>query len=329
MIEIASTLVSKLSVLQYAVPSTPTLLQSECVIFQDGKAYAFSGDVFAIVNYDVGFTGAVKYKELLDVLKKYGDAEITIETLSESALSLKRGRSQTKLPLDAQILLTIADVGTPVADDWKSLPEKFVDAVNACESVALPNRVDDILSSINVTPHCMEAASPAQIIRHHCELAIDQRFLVRSGILSKLVKANLKEYQVVGKWMFLRSDEVTFAIPIYFDEFVAGIDGYLEPAEHRIEFPTDLVADMPLVGAVLGKDETLQVALAGTKCTITASGVHGVHTSDADMAVPVEMSFRIAPAMFSRILQEFPACTISAGGIRVQNDDFSYAASVE
>lgn len=329
MIEIASTLVSKLLGLQCAVPSTPTLLQSECVIFQSGKAYTFSGDVFAIVDCSLDFSGAVKYKDLMDVLRKYGESEITIEALSESVLSIKRGRSQTKLPFDSQILLSIANVGSPNPDGWLKLPEKFIEAVTACESVALPGRVDDILSSINITPTCMEAASPAQIIHHLCALDINSRFLVRAGILSKLVKTNPTEYQVADKWFFLRSNSVTFAVPVYYDEFLSGIDQYLQPAEYAISFPEGLLADMPLVTTVLDKGETMQVALEGTKCVITAAGSHGVHTSEADMSIPVDLSFKIAPPLFQRILQEFPSCTISSGGIRVQNENFSYAASVE
>ena len=326
--------VKNLALLQYGVPSTPTLKQSECVIFQAGKAYTFSGDVFAIVDCDFGFEGAVNYKALQDVLNKYAASEkevdIEVDSNTNTVLQVKRGRSLTKLPFDPAILLSIAPVSNPDVNGWKELPEAFGKAVIACESVAQITRGDDVLSSINITPTCMEAASTVQIIRHNCDLDISGRFLVRAGILGKLIKAELTEYQVVGEWLFLRSGEVTFAVPVYRDAFIDDIDTFLSPAKTSVEFPEELREEIPFVKAVLTKGEDMKLTLADGKCTIEANGIRGTHTSDVDMITPVEMSFRITPELLGRVLNEFPVCTISEkSGIRVKHDEFSYAASVE
>ncbi len=325
----AEDLTKKLTPLQIGVPTTPTLRQSECVIFQSGKAYTFSGDVFAIVDCDLGFEGAVSYKSMIDVLQKYASAEVDLDLLHDTTLRIKRGRSQTKLPFDTTIMLSIAMVASPDPAAWLPLPEEFPKAVAACESVAQITRGDDVLSSINVTPTCMEAASTSQIIRHHCALNIADRFLVHAGILGKLIKAELTEYQVVGRWFFLRSPEVTFAVPVYLDKFIDDIDTFLQPADTAVEFPAELREELPLVKAVLGKGETMQVTLSENKCSIEADSPRGNHAAEVDMVTPLPITFGISPDLLGRILNEFPACTISSGGIRVQNDAFSYAASVE
>lgn len=328
--EVASVLANQLAPLGYGVPSTPTLRQSDCVIFQSGKAYTFSGDVFAIVSCNLGVEGAVNYKNLMEVLRKYGDSLVDIDLDGGSVLLIKHGRSRTKLSFDPAIVLSIQAV--PNLDPnvpWEPIPPDFATAVGLCESVAKQTRTDDVLSSINITPTFMEAASPAQIIRHNCTLAISDRFLIRAGILGKLLSVNLAEYQVVSHWLFLRSPLVTFAVPTYVDAFIDGMDDFLKPASNAIHFPEELEGDMPLISAVLGKGELMQVTLAGGRCVLTANGSGGTHEADADMVTPVGLSFSISPDMFRRVLSEFPDCTISENGIKVNNTSFSYAAAVE
>ena len=325
----AAVVCQKLAPLRYGVPASPTLQQSECVIFQSGKAYTFSGDLFAITDCDLGFEGAVDYKALIDVFSKYGDAEVDVVLSSENALTVKRGRSRTNLSYADAIWLSIQAVASPDSAGWKPLPGEFSSSVLVCESVVQNNRADEILSSINVTPSFMEAASSSQIIRHKCLLDIPNRFLVRGGLLGKLLAAEITEYQIVQQWLFFRSPSVTFAMPVYADDFIEGMDEYLKPADYQVEFPSELKNDMPLIQSVVGKNGLMTVAMEGGRCTLSANGTKGSHQVDADMATPIDLTFRISPSLFQRILTEFPSCTLSKNGVRVQNNDYSYAASVE
>lgn len=324
----ANALVSTLSPLQYGVPNSPTLRQSECVIFQEGKAYTFSGDLFAIVDCDLGFTGAVPYKPFFEVLQKYGEDDVSID-VAETTATVKRGRSRTKLPYYSDILLSIQAVDTPDPACWSPLPASFTQAIQACEAVARVTRTDTVLSSLHFTGQDIEAASPAQIVRYKCPLAITERFLVRAGILGRLVSSGVGEYQVSDKWLFLRSDKVTFAVPIYKDDFIPNLDSYLQPTQWLFEFPKELLADMPLIGVILGRDGLLKVQLENDVCTLIADGSRGNHTVSIDMGTPCNITFKISVALFNRILSDFPCCTISDSGIRVNNAEFSYAASVE
>lgn len=327
---LANELVDNLAPLQNGVSKSPTLRQSDCIIFQSGKAYTFSGDVFAIVSTPYwAYDGAVNYASLMEVLKKYKDSEVDIELQDSSTLVIKRGRSKTKLPFESTILLSISVVPTPDPLQWSELPPEFQSSVAIAESVAKVVHGDDILSSLNITPTCIEAASTSQIVRCKCELGIGHRFLIRAGLCEKLLKSCLSEFQLIGRWFLLRSSAVTFAIPVYLDEFIDDIDAFLKPAEFCIEFPSDLWPDLALIKTILSKDELMQVTLADGKCTIEADSSKGNHTAEAEMATPCDMSFKISPDLFSRLLTEFHECTISKCGIRVNNATFDYAASVE
>jgi hypothetical protein len=324
---IASDLVNTLVPLQYGVPKAPTLQQSDCVIFQDGKAYTFSGDVFAITDCDFPLTGAVNYQQIVDVFRKYGDALVDVEAM-ETALVVKKSRSKTTLPYEPDILLSLAALETPDPNEWKDLPSSFPDAVRACESVATKVKMDEVLSSINITETCMEAASTSQIIRHNCDMPIQERFLVRSGILGGLLKSIPEYYQVINNWLFLKSATTVYAVPIYKDSFIDELDSYLAPGDNKVIFPKDLLDDIPLIRSVLDKGVDVTVSLKEGKCELFANGVRGNHVVDADMVSPVDFSFNINPDLLQRILTEFPECTVSDAGIRVQTPEYQYSAAI-
>lgn len=327
----ASDFADNLVPLQYGIPAQPTLQQSDCCIFQNDKAYTFSGDVFAITSCVFPTTAAVNYKQLLDVLKKYGTADVDVE-VTDSAIQIKKSNSKAKsvttLPYDPNILLSLSALTMPDPNGWQPLPASFNDAVRACESVVTRVKADEIISSINVTETCMEAASLSQIIRHQCNLTLPYRFLVRAGVLGALLKANPDEYQVTDKWFYLKSATTTFAMPIYRDNFIDGIDTYLGLGENKVIFPTELLEDIPLVKSVLDKGDEVRVVLKNGTCELQADGTRGQHKVECDMASVIDLSFKINPDLLQRILVEFPDCTVGLSGVKVQGQDFQYAASV-
>jgi len=333
---VANKLAAKLKPLRYGVPANPTLPQSDCVIFQDGKAFTFSGEVFAVIDLPFPVVGAVNYKQLYEVLVKYGPAEVEIVPDGATFEVQKcNGKSKTKFTYDPQIILSLQSVLQPVADGWKPVPAEFGDAVKMCESVVELVRTDEVMSSINVTPKCMEAVSATQVVRCRCPLDIPNRFLARGGILEGMQSIEPKELQYVEnnnvQWFYLRNAGVSVATPVYKDDFVSEMDDYLAPSLFKVKFPSELLADIPVACAVLEKKDKLVVSLRGGKCFVSANGKHGVHQIEADLEEPVqqEMTFQIAPDLFQYVISKFTECTVSQHGIRVRSDKLMYTAAVE
>ena len=319
----AKRLANTLAPLQYGVPKMPTLRQSDCVVFfhapTGNKAFTFSGDVFAITNCDFPIMGAVVYKQIIDVLRKYGEAEVEIEVDdTETALIVKKGKSKTKLPYEPTILLDMTSVVPPNPNAWKELPDSFATAVNYSESVATKTKQDEVLSSINITGKVMEAASTAQVIRYQCALDVPHRFLIRSGILGGLLKTMPEQYQVQGDWFILKSAAATFAIPAYQDAFVDDLDSYLAPGANPVTFPTELLEDIPLIRRVFGRSKDVNVSIKDGKCSLWIKGMagEGEHKAEVDMVSAIDVEFAINLDMFEHILRESLECYVDANVIR-------------
>ena len=331
----AESLANELEPLGRALPkSKSSIKETQCMRFirtrnDTGDAYIFGDDVFALTDGESLRTqGATNFQQFLDTLRKYGNTKVTIDWGGD-AVTVKNGRSTTTIPYGERSLFSFETLPPPKPDAWKVLPASFADAVKACESVVKVHKDDEVVSSINVTQTCLEAAHPSQIIRHNCDLDIPGRFLVRAGALGDLLDAKPEKYQLVGKWFYLKSAVTTFAIPVYKDAFVDNVDSFFTPGESKVVFPKELLEEISRLKGVLGKNDDVTVSIEGGKCTLIANGNVGTHTAVVDMASAEHFSFKISPYFLERVIMESPECAVDEKGIRFFSDTYSYAAARE
>ena len=326
----ANDVLNKIKVLAVGLASAPTLRQSDCLIFQSGKAFTFSGDSFAIISLDLGFEGAVDFKLFQGLLTRYGEQEIDIDKIDAHSLKVACGCSRSKLDFNERIYLSIAAISQPT-NNWIPIEESFIAAVNKCESVVSQSRMDDVLGSIHIDIDKIEAASTAQIMRVNIQSPFNKRFLVHGGILGTFFKsAKLNMMQVSGNWLFLKNDEVTYATPIYDDAYL-NLESYLQRTSADVTFP-DVSNELSICSALMSKGDLLGVELDSNASILrlSANTKSGQHESEVSMVSPIDVKFKIDPGLFRRILTEFGGkCSLSTTGVRVITPEFSYAATVE
>lgn len=321
---------NKIKVLAVGMSATPTLRQSDCLIFQSGKAFTFSGDSFAITSLDLGFEGAVDFKLFQNLLSRYGEQEIDIDKVDAHTLKIACGRSRSKLDFNERVFLSISAISQPT-NNWIPIEESFIDAVSKCESVVSPNRMDDVLGSIHIDIGKIEAASTAQIMRVNIQSPFNRRFLVHGGVLGSFFKAaKLTEMQLSGNWLFMRNQEVTYATPVYDDAYL-DLDSLLQPVSADVTFP-DLANELNICSVLMSKGDLLGIELdsGASLLRLSVNTKSGKHESEVSMTSPVDVKLKIDPGLFRRILGEFGGvCSLASNGVRVITPELSYAASVE
>lgn len=327
---VASELLARITLLHGGISKTPTVRQSECVVFQSGKAYTFSGDVFAVTDLDLGFNGAIKYSLLVDILQRAGENTVEITPLdSKGGIQISCGRSRSTVPTERPLIQSLSSVAEPPTS-WLPLNKEYRKAILSCESVIVRSDLDEVLSSIHFDLDKIEAGSTSQLIRIHLPSPFPKRFLVRGGILKKLFICGVTEMQLNDKWLFFKNDSTVYGTPIYDDAFLA-LDSYFQPASEIIVFPREeLLKELQLCG-VFERGCVLKVELdsQASVCRLSSNTSKGKFDCEMPMNTPISIKFKISPDLFMRVLSDFEECTIGSNGIHINTPFLSYAASIE
>lgn len=330
-----SELDEKLAYLAFGVTKTVSqLAYADCVMFNEGKAYTFSGGAMASVALDIGFVGAVNYLDFSKLIRSltYMDPDTVVDlVVTDHVLSAKWGRSETKFPFSRMVSITLDTLGEPDPASWKLVPDGFKQAIKKCEAIFTRQVISDsILSCINVTGEYVEAATPDQVIRVKCPFETPYPFLVKFGRLGKLFGAKFPdpaEYQVCGKWLFFRTFDIVFGIPISFDSFVA-IDRFFVSDGEEVVFPDADSLDLTFFQSFYQNGGSgIRVEFRGDKCSLSIKTKRGQHFLEIPLKCPENETYIMTPGLL-RVLAKYGKCSFNGSSVHVNTDSVNYAASV-
>ena len=315
--------------------SVNQLAYADCVMFENGRAYTFSGGTLASVALDFGFEGVVNYADFAQHIRTltYDDPDTLIEIYAEEhAFVIKRGRSLTRFPFAPIVPVSLETLGLPDPASWHSVPDGFKQAIKKCEAIFTRQVTSDsILSCLHVTGTCVEAATPEQVIRVKCDMEVPFPFLVKFGRLGKLFGAKFPDpvdYQVTDKWLFFRNFDVVFGIPHSRDSFVS-IDRFFVVEGDEVCFPDATSMDLHLFQSFYtqGSGSGVRLAFGGDTCSLSIKTKRGQHSVSFPLKCPENDVYIVTPALL-RILAHYGKCTFNGNCVHVKTNTVDYTASV-
>lgn len=330
-----SELNEKIAYLSYGISkSTNQMAYADCVILDGEYAYTFSGSTRTQTKMNLGFVGAVNYEELYKYIRTVctNEPETMIDfSIETGACMIKRGRSVTRLPYTTTLPFTLEELGQPDPNGWKYLPPAFKQAIKKCESIFSRQIVTNaILSCIHITPDYVEAATPDQVIRVKCPMDLPFQFLVKFGRLGKLFGTKYPdpvEYQVTDKWLFFRTFDTVFGIPVSRDSFV-DISRFFVAGGEEVSFPDAASMDIPFFQSFHASgSDGIRMEFHGDYCSLSIKTRRGQHALDFPMACPDGEVYKITPSLL-RALADYGKCSFTGSSVYVKTDAIDYVASV-
>ena len=332
----AAELNEKLTYLAFGVSKTISqLAYADCVMFNEGTAYCFSGSTQSSVSLDLGLTGAVNYSDLSNQIRMltYADPDMVLDIFSEgNTLVMKRGRSITRFPFADHVPVTLETLGVPDPDGWEMVPQGVKLAIKKCEAIFTRQVVsDNILSCIHITGECFEAATPEQVIRVKCPMTVPFPFLVKFGCLGRLFGAKYPdpaEYQINGKWLFFRNLDTVFGIPISRDSFVS-IDRFFDGAGEEITLPDEESLDIQFFNSFYVPGcSGIRMEFRGDTCSLSLKTKRGQHSVEFPLVCPKNETYYVTPGLL-RVLAKYGKCSFTGNCVHVKTPTVDYTASVQ
>ena len=312
--------------------------QSSCYVFRGGRAWTFNEDLLCSIGLpkvlkDVEF--AVPAKELKTVLSKLKEDEISAEfNVSESSELVirsagKKARRRAGIRVESEITLPVD--GVAIADDWKKLPEGFVEAVDTVQGCAGRDDRQFVLVCVHIFSDGVEAMDNYQAVRCSLKTGTDESLLVKSEQLKNVMKLGVTEWAIDDSWVHFRNTELDLVVSCRrWNEKYPDLSKILKVAGTKSPLSKELVGAVEKAETFLDTDTDLsgmEVDLKPGKLTLRAEGMRGWYEEQQKIDYKGDpLHFRIAPRLLREICSRSDSCVVGEERLMVKTDKFTYVS---
>jgi len=197
-------LLRKLEAVAPGLATREAVEQSSCFVFDKGRLMTFNDEVACSIACDIGVTGAVAAKPLLELLGKMAEKEIDISMKEGGGEILVKGkRRRAGITLEAEITLPVWAIVPP--KEWGKLDPEFADAVGVVQQCASKDQNRFHLTCIHITPGYVEACDNFQIARYPIKTGVAGECLVKRDSLKHVTGLGMTEVSETETWLHFRN----------------------------------------------------------------------------------------------------------------------------
>lgn len=309
------------------------LEQSSCVVFQNGRVYTYNDQVScnAPSKLDESFSAAVRAKPLIEILKKFKDDTINIETTDvEFVVVGKRGRRKSGIRMEKEIFLAIEVVEK--AENWEKLHDDFIEAVGIVQQCAGNNQEKIGTTCLHLHQNWIEASDDYQLCRWTLDTKIKQNTLVLKNSIQHICKIGVEEFSETENWIHFKnveSDIIFSCRKLIADDYPdlgmhIGIEGTV------VIFPKGITE--ALEGAYVFTSENsdndlVVMELHNNRMKVKGQGITGWFTENEKIKYEgPRLSFAISPKLLSALISKHDEFILTEDKLRINGGCYEYIA---
>lgn len=330
-----------LHALQPGLNPKADIVQSDCFLFMNGKAFTFNEKrcCHAVSGLEEGFTGSVPAQALVDWLEKIPDEELELEPEADK-ITLKtksgnRGIGISLAVIDEKLLDAVDNIADP--EVWYPLDTETFNAASLLVSTCAGK--DDsrtALTCVHYHPEYLEACDNYQLLRFTLALGHPETFLLSKEDIGHIVELKAKEFALSPSWVHFRSEDgLTTSCMRYLSD-LPDITNLYEVEGEDLAIPSDLgtIVKRVEVFSEKGGDYSklmfsLEPGANGSKGTLslTGRGAGGYAWEKMELEYTGKpLAFLITPRMLAEISQRYQHCQVSDTRLKVNGENYQYVS---
>jgi len=318
-------LLRKLEAVAPGLATREAVEQSSCFVFTGGRVVTFNDEIACGIDCDLGFTGAVAAKPLLDLLGKLSEAELDITCTGEEVV-VRGKRRRAGIVMEAQITLPIGSVEQPT--EWVDMDADFADAIGVVEHCASKDTNNFHLTCVHVTPTCVEACDNFQLARYPLNTGVREPCLVKRDSIKHVTGLGMTEVSETKTWLHFRNQAgLVLSVRREVGEF-ENLDEIINSGGERCTLPGGLaeaVDKAEIFSADNGTDNVVTVELRANKLSLRGMGATGWYEERKEVKWEQEpMAFNINPKLLVGITTKTNDCFIATGRLTIDGGKFKY-----
>jgi DNA polymerase III sliding clamp (beta) subunit (PCNA family) len=301
--------------------------QSSCFVFQDGQVITFNDEIACSISCDLGFTGAVAAKPLLDLLHKLTEPEIDVSANENELLIKGKGHRKSGITLEAEITLPISVVTQPSENMWRPVSQSFSQAVGVVQTCASKDANTFHLTCIHITQDYIEACDKFQLARYDLNTGLTQECLVKRDSLKHVRELGITEVCETDAWLHFRNPSgLVFSVRREVLDY-PDLSALTKMVGEPITLPGGLAeaVDKAQIFSAETTDNVVTIELKQGWLRLRSKGLSGWYEECREIGYTGEpLSFTIAPKMLLEITEKTNECFIVPGRLKVIGTDFEY-----
>lgn len=322
----------KLESVEPGVSTKETVEQSDCVAFDSGDMFTFNDEVACRVpsGIDEKIRGVVRFKPLVEMIRRLSDDEIEIMQEEEGGKIVVRGKNRrASFHSEKDVNLPIDVVDKPTK--WKKLPTEFCEAADIVSRCSGNDASRPILAHVHIHPKFLEAFQVSAIFgRWAIETPVSRSLLVKGYSLNRVASLGVTKFCETPHWLhFKNSSGLVVSCRLYIEEF-PNLEGFLALQGSKVTLPSSLIeeADRASVFSSENPDEDrVRVTLSDSSVTIESVGLNGSYHAKKKMEYQgVPISFQISSTVLRDVLKRQREVTIADYKMIVRSGSFSLVA---
>lgn len=302
-------------------------------VFKEGRVFAFNDEVYCSMPLDLGFEGAVKGEQLLNIVGKMQGDHITVKYEGVEA-KIMSNRRRAGFQIDATKMEALESI-EPVTN-WVECDVMAPAAIGDCCGCAVDKKDDKFYKTcLHLTPEYIEATDGLQFMRVWMTPPVEKSLLVKAYTVRKVEGLDVSEWGSNQDWLgFKTADGLEYYARIYGDDYpeldmlatpqegdaFIPPQGFIESVETAKIFSKEL--DNPLVKVILRTDG---------KMMIEGKGVTGWFQEVLEAAYDgPRLEFFANPKVLKQFAESYTDGKISETALSVYiENDFVYLSSIQ
>mgnify|MGYP000960081853 CR=1 FL=1 len=308
-----------------------TIEQSDCFVFQNGKAYTFDDEIACSCDCKVEFEGAVKAKPFLELLQKLPDEVLKVE-VAENELIVRGNRRKSGIRMEHEILLAVNEIEWPGKGDWTKLPDDFNEAAEVVRQCVSKEEGAFALTCVHVHPKFLESCDNSQACRYPLRTGFSNPVLIRSRAILHVGSLSVTEVSVGESWVHFRNDSGLIISCRKYSEDFPDLSEILKTNGSQVQLPEGLEAAAEMA-RIFSRDnvenDSVEIQLVGNKLKLRGEGPQGWHTETKSIEYSgPDLAFRISPNLLKSVLARSRECILARTRLWIDAGKFMYVTAL-
>lgn len=328
-------LLEVLTAVNAAITNKEVLQQSDSFIFlKKGIVCSFNDELAIHAKCPVKLQGSVKAKDLLQLLNKIKDEEVSIKHTGNE-LRIKGKSTRAGLTFIQDISLPLEDVDDP--GKWISLPEDFDIAIKRCLPACSSNMNRPALTCIHIHKNIAEASDGVKMSRHTFKKKIKfiKEILFPAHSAAIIANKPVKYFSMTDGWLHFtdhkKEGSIIYSCRVFKEKF-PNLDAFVVKKGDRIKFPPKM-ADMLETVAVFSEDEIanremVEISIEGKQGTITSKNNNGWVSEKFKIDKKQNVKFRTDPNLLRDLLKNKGSVEITDNTLSIKSKNFIHIVAI-
>jgi hypothetical protein len=321
-------LLNALQAVAGALTKKEDIQQSDCFTFKNGMVYTYNGNLAIRTKSGLpnDIEGAIKEREFLEHVKRMKVDEIEIEDKGKKLVLRGKGewvncskQNEMELQLD----------GIENPEDWKDIPEGFLDALAVVQECAGRDEKQFATICLHITPDYVQACDGFQVCKHTISTGFENPSLIRKDSIKPILSLGVNEFCEGDNWVHFRNPSglVLSCMRVLRE---VPLDALLENDGVVVKLPKGLAEKVASASVSSSKNpdyNQVKIILNGEKQKMYVIGEGETTTYTAPKSIDYTgklMSFMISPDLLIKICTKYTECQISDTKLKVTGENFEY-----